>query len=106
MLRFAQCSLVTRVERPYNMCQATLRAHRGDGHLLILPAAYVLLSTAMSTSMLRKVKRFADEFKSKYDRLDVLVNNAGEYVPPDDTTEDGFEVWRLQAMHPEYMPPF
>lgn len=40
----------------------------------------------------RKVRRFADEFKKKYDRLDVLVNNASEYVPEDDTTEDGFEV--------------
>ncbi len=38
------------------------------------------------------MKDFADAFKSKYDRLDVLVNNAGEYVPENDTTEDGFEV--------------
>ena len=42
--------------------------------------------------MCRKVKDFADAFKSKYDKLDVLVNNAGEYVPENDTTEDGFEV--------------
>ena len=40
----------------------------------------------------RKVKAFAHAFKSKYDRLDLLVNNAGEYVPENDTTEDGFEV--------------
>ena len=48
--------------------------------------------------IVRKVKTFADQFKEKHDKLDVLVNNAGEYVPPDDTTEDGFEVcWECGA---------
>ncbi len=37
------------------------------------------------------VHRFADEFKSKYDRLDVLVNNAGIMWVPYGKTEDGFE---------------
>ncbi len=43
------------------------------------------------------MKSFADQFKAKHDKLDVLVNNAGEYVPPDDITEDGFEVSRWGA---------
>ena len=54
---------------------------------------------AMFVAAYRKVKRFADEFKAKYDRLDVLVNNAGEYVPPDDTTEDGFEARRRACFY-------
>lgn len=37
------------------------------------------------------VHRFADEFKAKYDRLDVLVNNAGIMWVPYGKTEDGFE---------------
>jgi len=37
------------------------------------------------------VHRFADEFKAKYDRLDVLLNNAGIMAVPYATTEDGFE---------------
>jgi len=37
------------------------------------------------------VHRFADEFKAKYDRLDVLLNNAGIMAVPYVTTEDGFE---------------
>jgi NAD(P)-dependent dehydrogenase (short-subunit alcohol dehydrogenase family) len=37
------------------------------------------------------IRKFADEFKTKYDRLDVLVNNAGIMMVPYSTTEDGFE---------------
>lgn len=37
------------------------------------------------------VRQFADAFKAKYDRLDVLVNNAGIMMVPYATTEDGFE---------------
>src|SRR6266481_4076485 len=31
---------------------------------------------------LSSVKRFAEEFKSKYSRLDRLINNAGVMLPP------------------------
>jgi NAD(P)-dependent dehydrogenase (short-subunit alcohol dehydrogenase family) len=37
------------------------------------------------------VHQFANAFKAKYDRLDVLVNNAGIMMVPYATTEDGFE---------------
>jgi NAD(P)-dependent dehydrogenase (short-subunit alcohol dehydrogenase family) len=37
------------------------------------------------------VHHFANEFKTKYDRLDVLVNNAGIMMVPYSQTEDGFE---------------
>jgi NAD(P)-dependent dehydrogenase (short-subunit alcohol dehydrogenase family) len=40
---------------------------------------------------LASVHRFAAEFKEKYDRLDVLVNNAGIMWLPYGLTEDGFE---------------
>ncbi len=32
------------------------------------------------------------EFKQKYDRLDLLINNAGVMIPPYSKTEDGFEL--------------
>jgi NAD(P)-dependent dehydrogenase (short-subunit alcohol dehydrogenase family) len=38
-----------------------------------------------------QVRRVATEFKAKYDRLDVLVNNAGVLVPTRHTTVDGLE---------------
>lgn len=41
---------------------------------------------------LESVKRFAEEFKSRYDRLDVLINNAGVMIPPYKKTKDGFEL--------------
>lgn len=41
---------------------------------------------------LKAVKAFADNFKSKYDRLDLLINNAGVMVPPYGKTADGFEL--------------
>lgn len=37
------------------------------------------------------IHAFADAFKAKYNRLDVLVNNAGIMMVPYGTTEDGFE---------------
>ena len=41
---------------------------------------------------LSSVRRFADEFKAQYDRLDVLVNNGGIMAVPKGKTVDGFEM--------------
>ncbi|MEZ5428742.1 MAG: SDR family NAD(P)-dependent oxidoreductase [Pyrinomonadaceae bacterium] len=41
---------------------------------------------------LKSVAEFADEFKQKHDRLDLLINNAGVMVPPYSKTADGFEL--------------
>lgn len=41
---------------------------------------------------LASIRRFADEFKSKHERLDILINNAGLMMPPFMKTEDGFEL--------------
>lgn len=41
---------------------------------------------------LASVHRFTDEFKGRYDRLDILINNAGVMIPPFDKTADGFEL--------------
>ena len=43
-------------------------------------------------SLLKSVRAFADAFKNTYDRLDVLINNAGVMTPPYSKTEDGFEL--------------
>lgn len=42
-------------------------------------------------SSLQEIRRLADEFKSKYDRLDVLVNNAGGIFDQRKETVDGLE---------------
>jgi NAD(P)-dependent dehydrogenase (short-subunit alcohol dehydrogenase family) len=41
---------------------------------------------------LESVKQFATEFKGRFDRLDLLINNAGVLVPPYKKTRDGFEL--------------
>ena len=41
---------------------------------------------------LASVKSFAEEFKSRYSRLDRLINNAGVMIPPRSKTADGFEL--------------
>ena len=41
---------------------------------------------------LHSVAQFATTFKEKYDRLDLLINNAGIMIPPFTKTKDGFEV--------------
>ncbi len=41
---------------------------------------------------LHSVERFVSEFNEKYERLDILINNAGIMMCPYDTTKDGFEV--------------
>jgi NAD(P)-dependent dehydrogenase (short-subunit alcohol dehydrogenase family) len=45
----------------------------------------------LDLASLASVRQFAGAFKAKYDRLDVLLNNAGIMMVPYATTEDGFE---------------
>lgn len=49
-------------------------------------------------SNLASVRNFAKTYQSKFDRLDVLINNAGIMMPPYTKTEDGFEL-QFQANH-------
>ena len=41
---------------------------------------------------LASVRGFAEEFRRRFDRLDLLINNAGVMLPPFSRTADGFEV--------------
>ena len=41
---------------------------------------------------LASVRGFAEEFRRRFDRLDLLINNAGVMLPPLSRTADGFEV--------------
>ncbi len=41
---------------------------------------------------LKQVRKFADEVQQRYDRLDVLINNAGVYETTRKITQDGFEM--------------
>ena len=41
---------------------------------------------------LKSIKTFADNYKKKYTKLDLLINNAGVMMPPYGKTKDGFEL--------------
>ena len=41
---------------------------------------------------LESVRKFAENFKKKLKRLDLLINNAGVMTPPYTKTKDGFEL--------------
>lgn len=46
----------------------------------------------LNLANLAEVKKFADDFKSKHQQLDLLINNAGVMMPPASKTDDGFEL--------------
>jgi NAD(P)-dependent dehydrogenase (short-subunit alcohol dehydrogenase family) len=45
----------------------------------------------LDLSNMNSVRKFAEEFTEKYNRLDFLINNAGIMMPPFSLTKDGFE---------------
>ncbi len=55
------------------------------------PNADVLLMI-LDLADLSSVKKFVNDYKSKFDRLDLLINNAGVMIPPYGKTTDGFEL--------------
>jgi len=55
-----------------------------------IPGA-VLEILPLDLADLRSVRAFAGEFKAKYERLDILINNAGIMATPYGQTADGFE---------------
>ena len=56
----------------------------------IAPEAQAL-AMQLNLNSLNSVKAFSQEFKSKYNRLSILINNAGIMMPPYRLTDDGFE---------------
>jgi NAD(P)-dependent dehydrogenase (short-subunit alcohol dehydrogenase family) len=53
----------------------------------------------LDNANLSSVREFADAFTEKYDRLDLLVNNAGIMAVPYSNTTDGFEVqWQTNHL--------
>ena len=71
--------------RDQTKAQAALQDIKGE-----IPEAR-LASLTLDLADLASIKRFAEEFRNRYDRLDVLLNNAGIMLVPYGRTTDGFE---------------
>lgn len=63
------------------------------------PATHLMI---YDQSSMNSIRQFVVEFKRNYDRLDVLVNNAGAFFSKRQTTIDGFE----QTLAVDYLGPF
>jgi NAD(P)-dependent dehydrogenase (short-subunit alcohol dehydrogenase family) len=61
---------------------------KGRAAALAIPGADFIVAELSSQ---QEVRRAAAEYKSRYDRLDVLVNNAGVLAPARHETRDGLE---------------
>jgi NAD(P)-dependent dehydrogenase (short-subunit alcohol dehydrogenase family) len=68
------------------------KGEKAKAKILAQNANADLLVMQIDLSDLSSVKRFADEFNEKFDKLDILINNAGVMIPPYSKTKDGFEL--------------
>jgi len=73
-------------------CRNPRKAEEAKAEVLATTPAARLDVMALDNASLASVRAFADAFKAKYDRLDILLNNAGVMAIPRELTEDGFEM--------------
>ncbi len=73
-------------------CRNMTKAEQAKAEVLAENASAKLEVMPLDNASLASVRAFADAFKSRYDRLDVLLNNAGVMAIPRQETEDGFEM--------------
>lgn len=72
-------------------CRSMDKAERARQQLLERAPNGSIDLLQLDLGSLKSVHAFADTFNDTYDRLDVLMNNAGIMAPPYSTTVDGFE---------------
>lgn len=72
-------------------CRSVDKAEAAKQHILAKVPNGDLEILQIDLSKLASVRSAADEFRSKHDKLDILINNAGIMYPPYSKTDDGFE---------------
>src|SRR5882724_5332031 len=84
--------LAARGARVVLACRNTDKAQAAAGQLAAtIPGAEADI-VALDLSDLDSVRRASQEIRTRYPRLDLLINNAGLMMPPYGTTKDGFEL--------------
>jgi NAD(P)-dependent dehydrogenase (short-subunit alcohol dehydrogenase family) len=78
-----------------DVVMAVRNAVRGENTAEKIKSKYPSASVTvmyLDLADLASVKEFAAEYAARYDRIDVLINNAGVMIPPYNKTRDGFEL--------------
>lgn len=73
-------------------CRSEAKAQKAKSKILRSAPNADLHIELVDLTDLDSVKRFSDNFQTKFEKLDVLINNAGVMVPPYTQTSDGFEL--------------
>lgn len=73
-------------------CRNLQKAEAAKAEVLTAQPNAELELMQLDNASLDSVRAFADAFKAQYDRLDILLNNAGVMAIPHTETEDGFEM--------------
>ena len=73
-------------------CRSLQKGEAAKAEILRAQPAAQLDLLQLDNASLASVRAFADAFKANYDRLDLLLNNAGVMAIPRQETADGFEM--------------
>jgi NAD(P)-dependent dehydrogenase (short-subunit alcohol dehydrogenase family) len=73
-------------------CRSVERARAAAGHIQGGNPSGAAIVMELDLADLASIRGFAGQFRERFDRLDILINNAGTMLPPLTRTADGFEV--------------
>lgn len=72
-------------------CRSLAKAELAKNEILKLVPIADLEIMRLDLNSLQSVREFAKAYTEKYDKLDLLINNAGVMIPPFSKTKEGFE---------------
>ncbi|MGY4758301.1 SDR family oxidoreductase [Paenibacillus caseinilyticus] len=87
----ASAALAQRGFRVTMVCRSRERGEQALKEAISLSGSEELELMLCDLGSLRSIRAFAADFRAKYDKLDVLLNNAGVFALKRELTEDGFE---------------
>lgn len=79
-------------------CRNEKKARRAAKRILRKYASADLEIMHLDLASQESIRKFTDEFRIRFGRLDILINNAGVMAAPHRLTEDGFE-WQFGINH-------
>lgn len=73
-------------------CRGAGKAEQARTRILAVQPSAEVVVMPLDLADLDSVREFAQSFTARFDRLDLLINNAGVMMPPASTTKQGFEL--------------